>query len=404
MNVNFLENQLEEIREILDYNYSSVKNIGTVAGLSGISLFYFYYSRYTNSDKYFNEGSKILKECIGLINQGYNISTYANGISGLGWLLNHLEQEKFIETNSKIFPSELEDKLRIIMLEDLKSYNYDFLYGAVGYALYFLSSYENTENLKQKNIYRDILIQFLEVLLSVGEKDNNNIKWLSIIDFNNGKKGYNLGLSHGVSSIIAILAKLHQHSDFKKITEPILEKTISYLISFKSKDELSYSLFPNSISLHGEIVNKSRLAWCYGDLGVGLTLFNASRVLDNEELKSISLDVLKHSAKRTTPNQTLVSEPTICHGSFGNYIIFNFLYSKTKYDIFKKSSDYWFKLGIGMLNPKHSTIIKHDKWKNTSNTWKKDFSLISGCSGIGLALINYLADFDTNWDECILIR
>ena len=336
-----LKNKLGEINKDLLENYSKVNNVGVLSGLSGISLFFFYCSRFLKDDDLFDMGITAIEDCVQMINEKSAPTTYFNGVVGFGWVLDHLEKEGFIEFDCDGFFYGIDDNLSTTMFGAMKSKNYDFINGAIGYALFFLCRYRNTKSSNLKEKYKGILLRFIALLKDNGEEDYDTIKWLSITDIETQERGYNLSLSHGISSIIAILTKFCEFDDLKLYARPMLLKAVNYLIGSKNTSDRLFCFFPNSVPLTGKIRYNSRLAWCYGDLGIGITLWKAAKVLGNQELETISLSILEHASQRTDPYVTMVDEPTICHGAFGNSLVFNKIYKNTSEGKFRKASSYW---------------------------------------------------------------
>lgn len=409
MKKEILEKKLEEIHIIIKDKYENNDEIGILSGLSGITLFQFYYSKYLNTnDDHSNLAVKMLETCISKINRGSYLPTYCSGICGLGWTLTHLAQENFIEIDSNNLLIELDDYLYNLMVFDMKNGRYDFLHGGIGYAFYFLNKYRNTSSDKLKIKYKLILLEFIDLLEKSSQyAGENKLKWLSIIPKNGVDDGevievYNLNLSHGMSSIVGILTKLCFYEDFKSLSEKMLQKSINYILDFKSQDEKSFSLFPGWIEKTGEIKNQSRLGWCYGDVSIGLRLWYASNVLNNEELKEESIAIMKHSAKRMSPKKSLVIDAGVCHGSFGNAQMFHRIFKETDDNVFKKAADYWFLDGMEKA-AQHDGFVGHKKCSFTDIESFKTISLLDGIAGIGLAIIDYIGDFDSDWDECLMI-
>lgn len=396
-----LDNKLKEISWHLSENYSSVDNIGILSGLSGISLFFFYYAQYIESEKISDLGSNLLQRCIRFINNKNTPTTYFNGLVGFGWVLDHLEKENFVEINCDAIFYNLNDFIKESMVGYLKKKNYDFIHGATGYALFFLGRYRYTKSQNLKEKYKNILIDYIKQLHQIGEEDKETIKWVTT-DFNTGNKIYNLGLSHGMASIVALLTKFSMHNDLKPYSIPILQKAINYMRGIKNEANYPYSFYPNSVPKEGPIEYKSRLAWCYGDLGIGITLLNAARILDDQELEVQSLFVLRHASHRKDYLSTFVDEPTLCHGAFGNALVYNQIHRNTNEEIFKNVSNYWFEIGYKMISTK-SGHFKYESWNTKCIKWNSNYSLLMGISGIGLTIIDYLKNSPSNWNECLMI-
>lgn len=91
MNKNIITSQL--INYIL-LNAYSLNSSGLYNGKAGIALALFEYSRLTNDDYIFENAFEIIKEAI--ITQNSDIS-FEDGLSGIGYVLNHLIQRGFID-------------------------------------------------------------------------------------------------------------------------------------------------------------------------------------------------------------------------------------------------------------------------------------------------------------------
>ncbi|WP_425236827.1 lanthionine synthetase C family protein [Ulvibacterium sp.] len=400
MSKKILEEHLTKIDNAIQKHYKEEKNAGVLVGLSGVSLFQFYYSKYLDVNSNADFGVEMLSKVTDGIDEGYGYPTFCDGIAGAGWVLDHLEQADLMEIETDDLLSQLDDYLHTAMVSDMNVGNYDFLHGAIGYALYFLNRYKNTKSEKLKNKYGTYLFEFISFLDELSEKDKDgNLKWISVHP-RSQEKSYNLGLSHGIAGIIGILVKLSQYDEFKPLTVTMLKGAVGYIISFK-KENNAFSLFPNHVLLNGETGGNSRLGWCYGELGIGLQLYYASKVLKDERLQRESISVLKHAASRTSPDMSLVKDAIVCHGSYGIAQIFSRIYKETKIPAFRDAMEFWIQDGINKAVHKDG-YAGYKRWRDV-NEWVADVSLLEGITGMGLVIIDYLADFETSWDECLMI-
>lgn len=404
MNKTILDKKLSTISEVIEKNYKDEKLVGILAGASGLSLFQFYYSRYTGDDKHSELGLEILEFCIDKINSGSLYPSFCSGIAGFGWTLNHLAEEKFIENDNDHLLEILDTLMYRQMMFDMKQGHYDFLHGAIGYAFYFLSRFKNVTSEGDKKKYTKILHDFLDLLEehSIKEEDNT-VKWefYSSTKRTKEKNTFNLGLSHGMSSIISFLAKLYQHEQFKTRTEELLLGGTQYILKSKNENENLLSVFPNSVSVNKTNLN-SRLAWCYGDLGIGTAMWNVSRVLKDDDLGNFSLNVLKQTAARRTIETTRVVDPGICHGSFGNALMYSRIYKNSKDTDFKEAAEFWINDGINRATFKDG-YANFKQFNPVNDEWYNTCSLLEGIAGIGLSIIDHLTDMDSSWDECLMI-
>ncbi|AXG68592.1 lanthionine synthetase C-like protein [Kordia sp. SMS9] len=404
MNKELLEKKLKEIDQIIKSKYEEETQIGVLAGLGGISLFEFYYSKYLDIDDHADIGVEMLTNCIDKINEGYSYPTFCTGIAGAGWVLDHLEQEEFMDADNDDLLPELDQYIYTFMVTDMKNGNYDFLHGAIGYAFYFLNRYRNTKSDELKEKYRGFINEFIDLLEGLSEDaGDGKLRWESELSIETKERGYNLSLSHGMSSIVGILTKFHEQDDFKEKSEPLLKGAVKYILNFKTTKEDPFSIFPSWVTGKEEDENaQSRLAWCYGDLGVAMRFWYASKTLNDEALGKTALEVLKHAAKRTAVEDSLVRDAGICHGSYGNAQMFLRMYKETGDQDFKDAFEFWIQDGINR-GTFEDGYAGYKQWKGVDKSWAAEVSLLEGIAGIGLSILDYLADYDTNWDECLMI-
>ncbi|MCK8524391.1 lanthionine synthetase C family protein [Aquimarina sp. D1M17] len=393
--------QLREISELIDQSFQNEEEIGVFSGLSGLALFQFYYAKFKNDNTIADRGEKLIIEIIQRINNEYNFPTYCSGIAGAGWVLDHLGQESFIELDNDKLLSELDTYLYQNMVRDLQKGYYDFLHGAIGYGCYFLKRYQNTKSKKLKDNYVKYLNTLVFYLDKLSVTDTYGLKWSSVIDTTKGTLGSNLSLSHGMSSIINFLSRLFKHLEFRDAVAPLLTGAISYISYFKNMDNSDYYLFPSCIH-EPYIPSPSRLAWCYGDLGLGVSLRLAAIALQDSQLYDESISILKHCANRRTKEETLVKDTAICHGAYGNALIFERLYRDTNDYLFKDTALFWMQQGMDMATFKNG-LAGHMQWSGNEKGWQNETGFLTGIAGIGMVMIFYLSDFKTSWDQSLMI-
>ena len=92
------------LKQIADYNILHglfEKKIGLLDGQMGMSIFFFYYSRYTDNSIYANFASELLDNVC--VNLSYKTPiTFADGLCGIGWGIELLKKEKFIDADTEI--------------------------------------------------------------------------------------------------------------------------------------------------------------------------------------------------------------------------------------------------------------------------------------------------------------
>jgi len=377
---NLAEKQLDIIaREIFSYAMSDSKKqlIGLYDGDFGILLFMYYYSKYSNNKDYISITDYFSTKIIDNFEQRVSNHTYATGLSGILYTCNFLKRNNFVDIELDPVISSLEKYIIDGIRFDIQNNKYDFLHGALGGGFYFI----------RENINHEVLNDLLEFLYRSAEIDKTNdiIKWKSTLGISN-TIGYNVCLSHGISSIIIFIAKFINHYKNNTKAHYILNGAVNYILSQEINHKEYGSFFPNQSKAN---ISKSRLAWCYGDLGVAYSLWKAGLIIGNDKWKTKGLDILVQTTNRTVLQDESVGEASICHGTSGIAMFNNSIYKKTKLDCFKQSRDFWIDQTIEFL------VNKIGK--------NRDYSLLTGISGIGLVLLSYISDDDQDWDEIFLL-
>ena len=324
-------NIIDEIAEILILNKDETEIIGLFSGKTGVALFLYYYSRYSLNKDSLYEAKKLIESVYDAINSGFNRSAFGGGISGIVWCIKHLETVGFINKNEINSFSSINDFFVKALSYHCEKENFDFIYGSTGIVNYLL---------ERNSIGSDAYSKYIEALESFGEAEKGSIKWKSVIDKDKQDYGYNLSLSHGIAAIIVVLSKIQQSNYRIKKTKKILTQSINFILSKKQNTNNYISNFPNLISKKIKYGN-SRLAWCYGDLGIGIALYIASISLNDQILEKESLQILRHSTNRVSLLENSVIDAGICHGTAGIAQIYSRMYSYTNEQVFRNSAKYW---------------------------------------------------------------
>jgi len=400
---NILKEKLKEIDLVIKDHYNESTDIGVLSGISGIALFQFYYAKYTGEEIHADLGAAMLSEVIEKINEGYSFPTFCAGIAGGAWAIEHATEEGFIDVDCDALLSDLDDFLMENVTLTVNENFFDFLHGIQGIGFYFLKRYQNTKSDGLREKYKRNILHIVERLASASIPHGDTVKWESYLSREEDLKGFNIGLSHGMSSIVNFLSRLVSYNDFKAETESLLKKAVNFIISIEYNNAQQVSCFPDWITSNNEKSDSCRLGWCYGDLGIALSLWRAGQVLEDTSICDKAILVMKKACKRTTTEETRINDAGLCHGSYGVMHIFNYMYKETGDDIFKEASEYWMQESLAMAvhDNGHAGYMQ---WRGGEDAgWRNEINLLEGVSGIGLAILSYLAPFETKWDECLLI-
>lgn len=403
MDVEKIENKIHEIAAILKNCQTDNNNIGVLEGSAGVALFHYYYDRCYPSRGHDEIGDYLIFDAVESINKGFDIPTFCSGIAGFAWTIQLLTEEDFIELEADSLLQELDKFYENILSFKGNGIYYDFLHGLLGITYYFLKRFHNTNSKCLKERYLELLSVVLERFENTALRDSRGIYWISHIKgVEVNLKGVNLSLSHGLSSIINILSRIGQIPQLNQRVLPLLTGAINFILYYANH---SKSSFPDWVSLDGNIRAGNRLAWCYGELGIGLSLLHAADFLEDDSLKNRSITILKKAALKRDIENIGVVDAGICHGAFGIAHVFNSIYRKTKLPIFNETSSHWISIGLKMAT--HEEGLAGYRALRDGNggkpTYEDEYHLLDGVAGIGLVLINHLHPKQHKWDQCLLI-
>lgn len=400
------EKLLNEINEAISLKYINTEGLGVCRGMGGLIMYKFYYAKLTNSEKEFKIGERMINHTIDIINNGNFTNQYGNGLLGFCWIIQHLSERNMIKLESDSFLTDLDDILYKEMILGFKhKVNYDFFYGSIGFAYYFSKRFKAAKTIKLKKRYQNILNEFIGSIEKTAIKDpKGGLKWQLVVGIPEDVKSIiDLGLAHGTPSVVNFLANLIEFPELKDRVKPLMEQGLFYILNKKIYAKNNLSLFPRSETNPTlEYEKVSRLAWCYGDLGIGITVWKVGKSINNVNLKQEAIRIFEHSAKRKSLEDNFVFDAGLCHGAFGISQMFGRMYKNTGNQDFKKTSDYWKKNGIEM-GIHENEYAGYKAYTKNFGDWSDKIGLLEGIAGIGLSLISHLVDFEDDWDECLLI-
>lgn len=377
-----------------DLKKEQSEGLGLFSGDFGILLFLAYYSGYSGQLRYKKMTENYLEWCLDGLSRGVYNHTYCNGLSGMLYALHHLSQNHLIDVDMEEAEIYLDKWLSLKLKEDIAGGRYDFLHGALGVGLYDLK-----KGAEQKREELTLLLDFLERTSVPAEE---GIRWYS--DFNlEGKKEFNVSLSHGMASIGLFLCRLYKADIHRERVGKLLSGMNDYLLTQEVDRNRYGSFFPplskDTLARYGG----SRLAWCYGDLGVALELWQAGNSLNRSGWKNKAMEVFEYSAGRRDPENTKLMDACICHGTAGVAQVFKRMYYETGDKKFLETNEYWIQ---ELLKQAHfENELAGFKYYRGKEGWKDSYSFLEGIAGIGLVLLAYAGEvFLSDWDEILLLN
>ena len=324
------------------------------------------------------------------------VFSFGDGLMGYGWLLTLLMKTIDMDIEAGLFLKKLDRCARDYSIGCLKKNNYDFLHGAIGAGVYMIERIDKNDTLSSLEI-------IVRLLKESSVPTNTGISWSS--PALSGKcNSFDLGLAHGIPGIIAFLSML-MRLELKRFNnaQDLIRGSVDFILSNENPNPQLFGFFPHQVSPGNGKPSKSRLAWCYGDLGIAVALWLAGETLFDSSLKEKAIDICLKTTERKCYKETRIIDAGICHGSSGVAHIYNRMYYYTDLKEFKDAANFWIEktIEIGCFD---DGIAGFKTWNSPDyGGWQAEYGLLDGVAGIGLALSSHLSEKEPTWDRFLLL-
>ncbi len=365
---------------------NSATTLGLYQGKAGELLFLSTLAKYyplAVSESYLQETFSVIT---GSCQQLLPDLSLADGVAGIAWLIQHLaaEQPELAALNNS-FDSYLKRALPTKVFAD----ELEITKGLSGILL-FLKTRSDTASAK--------------VIL---EQLHNKAQWFSDgtcawpthfnsrfrIQKSTSVTEFNLGLAHGVPGIIAALMPWFDDSTIGVIASNLIISACNWLIAQQQDPLLLGSYYPDVVTSKAP----SRLAWCYGDLTIALTLGRAALLSKHQGHYEFGREIALNCARRFG-GSAMITGSALCHGSAGASVIFRLLadiYPETE---LKEAAEYWMEYTLGHIG---AALLKNDGAYSKENHYLSS-GLLNGYAGIGLCMISHSHN-DTSWASALFL-
>lgn len=358
--------------------WPNVHSDGLFDGNLGFSLCSFYDFITNKNDKSYDYGVSILNKTFENLQNESTLSnlSISKGLSGLGYVIEILKNLDLIDIELEEVIPGFDNLIFEMGAEAVLCKNFSFSNGVGGVLHYF----------NQKPESSNLNAQLINLLISGTKNDNGEFFYPSeLIDLPRLGVAHpyiNLGMSNGLSGIISVILNYYQHHP-SLILKKYLYDALNFIRLHQKNvcfDEGRYSHFPSFIrdnsfnyGSYFKEWNKSRLAWCIGDLNMAYLFTKAGQLLNDEELLSIGNLTGFTTTSRKHGAETKVTDPFFCHGSSGLATVYRRLYEMTLLPHYYESYEYW--LGVTNSYFKDKSFYNHP-----------DGGLLNGCAGAQLLL------------------
>jgi hypothetical protein len=374
-------------------------NFSLAGGAAGLAIFF----AYLNQALPGIEGPALafLEEAIAAAADGPTQASLYSGLTGVGWAAAHL-QERLADLDTEANTAEIDQALDEHLRPPRWSADYDLIDGLVGFGVYAL------ERLPRPGAVA-CLERVIDHLAGTAEHRPEGVTWWTNPDWlmpetrKQSPRGYyNLGLAHGVPGVIALLGCACAAGVAADRARPLLDGAVRWLLAQESAGAAAADL-PFAVG-PGIPREPARLAWCYGDLGVAVSLLGAARCVGDPDWERAALAIAGRAAARP-PADCGVVDAGLCHGAAGVGHLFNRLFQATDETRFAAAARFWFERALALRQPGRG-IAGYLSWglgEDGTPSWLDDRGLLTGAAGIGLALLAAATPLEPAWDRMLLV-
>jgi lantibiotic biosynthesis protein len=333
----------------------------------------------------------------------------ASGIAGCGWVLAHALPRLAGPIAGDHPNQDIDATLAEFLTGCRGSIDPELTMGLAGLGTYYL------ENLPRPSSAAGLAL-VLEQLRDQAEHLPNGITWrkglaaLSLeqrLEFPDGL--HNLGIPHGVPGVVAFLARVCAGEAASGVARELLEGAVSWLLDQKAPCGASH--FPYfSDPRRGPVEAQSRLAWCYGDLGIAAVLLQAARAMRRADWETEAL-ALADSAARRAPGRSGVEDGMICHGAAGIAHVFNRLHQASGRPALREAALRWYRETIDRDDPSsgptgYRCLVREPEDAPDDDAPVVDaesYGIAVGIAGVALTLLAGLGRVAPDWDRVLAI-
>jgi hypothetical protein len=212
---------------------------------------------------------------------------------------------------------------------------------------------------------------------------------------------YNLGVAHGTPGVVAFLASALEAGVGVERVRPLLTDAVRWLLAHQQPPPCPSRFAMWITPAHPHSDRPSRLAWCYGDLGVSIALLQAARSAREPTWESEALSIARLAAARRGPD-TAVLDSGVCHGAAGIGHCFNRLFQATQDPVFEEAARFWLTRSLEMWPPGEG-YASLKVWDSLKSDWTVKAGFLEGAAGIALSLLAATTTVEPNWDRALLI-
>jgi lantibiotic modifying enzyme len=391
-------------------------------GAAGIALFFSYLDLAQPDRGHDETAFDFLESAIdGLGRPDLLPSLYA-GFTGVAWAVEHI-QDLYGEgegedddpdddpDDSDDLNAEIDQALLPLLATSPWPWDYELIRGLAGYGLYAVDRLPAPSGAE---LLRQVVDRLAEL---VEERPEGTVTWHTPHHLIPGTAAahlpegqYNLGLSHGVPGVIALLAEIVARpaavealgTERSEQVGRLLAGSVAWLLDQRLGGRDAPTLYPAFVA-PGEAPMPTRTAWCYGDPGVASVLLKVARVLGDDSLEAEAIDTARRSFDRPVDRMGL-ADACLCHGSSGLLHLANRFWQATGSPEFRDRALEWTVDTFARHQPGEG-FAGFRNWHPgpPEAGWLDTAGLLTGSTGVALTLLAAVSDVEPCWDRLLMV-
>lgn len=343
----------------------------------------------------------------GLAQAEYLPPSLYSGFTGVGWATILLGSAGECIDGDGGVPEEDDshEELEEALLESLANVptpaDYDLISGPAGWGLYALERWPHPRAVRALELIVDLFEER-------AEKVPQGYRWWTSQEIlppwqreyaPNGY--YNLGLSHGIPGVCVFLSQALERGIRPRVAASLLEGAVDWVLAQRISGASGLS-FPTSVTEDGKPPRPSRLAWCYGDLGVAAALHVAGQSQGNRSWTAEALSIARRAAVVPVAEGGVV-DAGLCHGASGVGHIFNRFFQATGDPLFGTAARVWMKRTLE-LRQEGIGPGGYAAWRTIpTQGWYPTAGLLEGSAGVALGLLAATGSREPTWDRFLFV-
>ncbi|HEX4964378.1 MAG TPA: lanthionine synthetase C family protein [Thermoanaerobaculia bacterium] len=372
---------------------------GLAGGTAGLALFFSYLDQARPEEGFDELAMELLEEAVTATAESPLLPSLYSGFSGVGWIMEHLRGRLYEDEEGEDSGEEVAAALAEHVGITPWLGHYDLISGLVGFGVYARERLPRSGG-------KECLRRVVERLSELAEHGPHGATWLTgpglmpqreVDLFPAGS--YNLGLAHGVPGVIALLG-VAQESGIE--SQPLLDDAVAWLLAQKLPAD-EESVFGYSVAA-GVEQGSSRVAWCYGDLGIAASLLVAARAIGESDWEREALAITHRAAARSLESSGVI-DAGLCHGAAGVAHLFNRLHQATGDPALGDAARRWIDQTLALRTPGVG-IGGYQMWvpdEDRNLGWRDDPGFLTGSLGVGLALLAAATEVEPEWDRVLQV-